>query len=173
MRAPRRFSPATPEQALLEQAPRVYSLAFRLLGSGPDADSVTHDVLLRLLPRLGSFRGEGELTTWLLRATVAAVLDRRRDATGRSQRPAGGLAKQLPGGGDINRPAQLAMERAIAGLPPVYRDVYVLADVEGLAGADVGAVLGLRLGAVKSRLHRARLLLRAALASHFEETDVP
>jgi RNA polymerase sigma-70 factor (ECF subfamily) len=62
------------------------------------------------------------------------------------------------------------IEKAIASLPPVYRDVYVLADVDGLANAAIGAQMGLRLAAVKSRLHRARHLMRVALAPYFRES---
>src|SRR5436190_717423 len=61
------------------------------------------------------------------------------------------------------------IERAIAELPEVYRDVFVLADVEGLPNAEIGEILGLSVAAVKSRLHRARLVMRDALAPHFEE----
>ena len=59
--------------------------------------------------------------------------------------------------------------RAVDDLPDVYRDVYVLADVEGLPNAEIAELLGLSVAAVKSRLHRGRLLLRHALAPHFEE----
>ena len=62
-----------------------------------------------------------------------------------------------------------APEQAIAGLPEPFRDVYVLADVEGLPNAEIGEMLDLSLPAVKSRLHRARLRMRDALAPHFEE----
>jgi len=58
---------------------------------------------------------------------------------------------------------------AIASLPEIYRDVYVLADVEGLANSEIGDMLKLSVPAVKRRLHRARLLMRNALAPHFEE----
>ena len=61
------------------------------------------------------------------------------------------------------------IEEAIARLPETYRDVYVLADVEQLPNAEIGEILGLSVAAVKSRLHRARLLMRDALAPHFEE----
>ena len=57
----------------------------------------------------------------------------------------------------------------LRSLPETYRDVYVLADVEGLANAEIGEMLNLSVPAVKSRLHRARLLMRHALAPHFEE----
>jgi RNA polymerase sigma-70 factor (ECF subfamily) len=61
------------------------------------------------------------------------------------------------------------IERAIADLPDTYRDVYVLADVEGLPNAEIAEMLGLSVPAVKSRLHRGRLMMRDALAPHFEE----
>jgi RNA polymerase sigma-70 factor (ECF subfamily) len=59
------------------------------------------------------------------------------------------------------------IERAIARLPEIYRDVYVLADVEGMSNAEIGEILELAVPAVKSRLHRARLMMREALTPHF------
>jgi RNA polymerase sigma-70 factor (ECF subfamily) len=73
----------------------------------------------------------------------------------------------------LDREVRALVERAVGRMPEIYRDVFVLADVEGLANAEVGGLLGLSLAAVKSRLHRARLLLRAALAPHFGLTEVP
>ena len=67
----------------------------------------------------------------------------------------------------LPRSAEL-IEKAINQLPEPYRDVYVLADVEGLPNAEIGEMLGLNVPAVKSRLHRARLRMRDALAPHFE-----
>jgi RNA polymerase sigma-70 factor, ECF subfamily len=61
------------------------------------------------------------------------------------------------------------IENAIGQLPEMYRDIYVLADVEGLPNADISEMLGLSVAAVKSRLHRARLLMRNFLAPYFEE----
>src|SRR5207237_10899790 len=69
----------------------------------------------------------------------------------------------------LNAETQHLIERAIAGLPETYRDVYVLADVEQLPNAEIADMLGLSVPAVKSRLHRARLLMRDALAPHFQE----
>jgi RNA polymerase sigma-70 factor (ECF subfamily) len=69
----------------------------------------------------------------------------------------------------MGRERRFLIEAAIRSLPTLYRDVYVLADVEELANDTIGEMLGLSLPAVKSRLHRARLLMRAALAPHFED----
>ena len=69
----------------------------------------------------------------------------------------------------LDREMHRLIEQAIAGLPEIYRDVYVLSDVEGLPNSEIADILGLSVPAVKSRLHRARLLMRNALAPHFEE----
>jgi RNA polymerase sigma-70 factor (ECF subfamily) len=68
-----------------------------------------------------------------------------------------------------SRETQQLIDQAIARLPDTYRDVYVLADVEGLPNAEIAGLLELGVPAVKSRLHRARLLMRRTLAPHFEE----
>jgi len=175
----------TPEQVLHEHGPRVYSLARRLLGNDADAEDVTQEVFLRLLRKMDSFRGESSFPTWLSRVTVNAALAHRRGRAVRERHRTRQEVDLLPvegsPGGPVRRwsepPDQQALDRethelieaAIAGLPVKYRDVYVLADVEGLANADIAGMLKLGLPAVKSRLHRARLLMRRALAPHFEE----
>jgi RNA polymerase sigma-70 factor (ECF subfamily) len=156
-----------------------------MLGNDADAEDVTQDTLLQVVRRLDTFRGEAEFTTWLHRVTVNAALLYRRKAAQRHERQAGAPLEFLLEGGvcafpgrtqppeperqALNRETQELIEQAIAGLPSLYRLVYVLADVEGLPNAEVADLLCLRLAAVKSRLHRARLLMRAALVPHFEE----
>jgi RNA polymerase sigma-70 factor (ECF subfamily) len=177
----------TPELVFREYAPRIYNLARRMLGSDSDAEDVTQDVLVQVIRNLGSFRGESALSTWLHRITVNAALahrhkravreghhrrepvetfveDDHRDAPVR--RWSVGPEEQA-----LNRETQRLIEEAITRLPETYRDVFVLADVEGLPNAETGELLGLSVAAVKSRLHRARLLMRKALAPHFEEVS--
>lgn len=177
--------PLTPEQVFRDHAPRIYNLARRMLGSDADAEDVTQDVLLQVVRKLDTFRGESALATWLHRLTVnAALAHRRKRAVHDRHEVSNPLDNFLDNGfhkGPVRKwsvePQQQALdkethqliEKAIAGLPEIYRDVYVLADVEGLPNAEVGEILGLSLAAVKSRLHRARLLMRDALAPHFEE----
>ena len=72
----------------------------------------------------------------------------------------------------IDREQQRLLNEAIAGLSDTYRDVLVKSDLEGLSDADIGERLGLSVAAVKSRLHRARLLLRDRLAPHFDQLPV-
>jgi len=176
----------TPEEIVREYAPRVYNLARRMLGNAVDAEDVTQDVFLQVLRKLPTFRGESAFPTWLYRVTVNSALAYRRKRSVREGRRVqepldefqedgshrgpirhwtGGPLQQI-----LDRETHLLIEDAIARLPEGYRDVYVLADVEGLPNAEIGEMLRLSIPAVKSRLHRARLEMRRTLAPHFEET---
>jgi RNA polymerase sigma-70 factor, ECF subfamily len=175
----------TPERVFRDFAPRVYHLARRMLGNQADAEDVTQDVFLQVVRKLDTFRGESAFATWLHRVTVNAALAFRRK---RASRDDGRLPDPLEHfdadglhGGPVKRwsvrPEQpvlekeqhLVIEDAIARLPESYRHVFVLADVEELPNAEIAELLNLSIAAVKSRLHRARLMMRDALAPHFEE----
>jgi RNA polymerase sigma-70 factor (ECF subfamily) len=176
-------APLTPEHVCQAHGPRVYSLARRMVGQEADAEDVAQEVLLQVVRKLGSFRGEAELSTWLHRVTVNAALLHRRRRSRRAECAVGSPPDLLhhgcanagparfraapPEQEAIRREARQIIDRALAGLPPIYREVFVLADVERLSNAEVGHQLGLRLPAVKSRLRRARLLMRDALAPYF------
>jgi RNA polymerase sigma-70 factor (ECF subfamily) len=182
-------APLTAERVFTEYAPRVYNLARRMLGNDADAEDVTQDVLLQVVRKLDTFRGESAFPTWLHRVTVNAALAHRRKRANRQQHQAHDpLDTLFDGAGDghhhpvpvrpwsvspdqpvLDAESQELIERAIADLPEAYRYVYVLADVEGLPNAEIADVLGLSVPAVKSRLHRARLMMRDALSPHFEE----
>ena len=182
---PSSHGPPTVEQVFRDYAPRIYNLALRMLGNEADAEDVTQDVLLQLIRKLDTFRGESAFPTWLHRITVNAALAYRRKRASREQHQVhdpldsfleeGGHATPVrnwwvqPDKLVLDRETQGLIEKAIAGLPEIYRDVYVLADVEGLANSEIADMLKLSVPAVKSRLHRARLLMRNALAPHFEE----
>ncbi|HZU36254.1 MAG TPA: sigma-70 family RNA polymerase sigma factor [Gemmataceae bacterium] len=177
----------TAEQVYRDYAPRVYNLARRMLGNNADAEDVTQDVLLQVVRKLGTFRGESAFSTWLHRVTVNAALAHRRKRAGHREysmqdnldqvmaaNHAPGPVRHWTVGPEqqvLDRETQELIENAIAKLPEIYRDVYVLADVEGLPNAEIGEMLGLSLAAVKSRLHRARMLMRDELAPHFEEVS--
>jgi RNA polymerase sigma-70 factor (ECF subfamily) len=175
----------TPELVFLQYGPQVYNLARRMLSNDADAEDVTQDVLLQVVRKLDTFRGDANFSTWLHRVTVNAALAHRRKRARRAEHEVHDpLQHFLEDGHHANsvRPWSIApdqhaldrethqlIEKAIAGLPEVYRDVYVLADVEGLPNAEIADMLSLSLPAVKSRLHRGRILMRNALAPHFEE----
>jgi RNA polymerase sigma-70 factor (ECF subfamily) len=179
-------APLTPEFVFREYAPRIYHLARRLLGNDADAEDVTQDVLLQVVRKLHTFRGESALPTWLHRVTVnAALAHREKRANRQKHENATGDDATLEGNAEPpgavklprSSPAAIALQgeqrelidRAIKRLPEPFRDIYVLADVEGLPNPEIADMLGMSVSAVKSRLHRARQRMRDALAPHFEE----
>jgi RNA polymerase sigma-70 factor (ECF subfamily) len=180
-------STLTPEEIVREYGPKVYSLARRMLGRDSDAEDVTQDVLLTVIRKLPTFRGESTLGTWLHRITVNAALGYRRKRAHRAEHeihdPLGDFGDDghhrsavrrwsaTPETELVNRETQQLIEQAMDTLPELYRDVYVLADIEGLPNAEIADILGIHVPAVKSRLHRARLMMRNALAPHFEESS--
>jgi RNA polymerase sigma-70 factor (ECF subfamily) len=173
----------TAERIYHDYAPRVYNLARRMVRTDADAEDVTQDVLLQVVRKLPTFRGESALPTWLHRVTLNTALSHRRKRAVREERRsrdpfdlvladapapnAGWDGASAPEAQLLRREARTLIEHAIAGLPPIYRAVFVLADVEGLPNAVIAGQLGLSLAAIKSRLHRARQLLRDVLAPHF------
>lgn len=176
--------PPDPEQIFREHAPRIYHLARKMLGNDADAEDVLQDVLLTVMRKLDTFRGDAALTTWLHRVTVNAVLMLRRKQTSRAARE---LSDPLDVFKDDGEHAHAArpwdapearveeaerkqlLDAAIDRMPEVYRDVLLLADIQEMPNADIADALGLSLPAVKTRLHRARLWLRNELARHFED----
>ena len=175
----------TVEEVFRAYAPRIYALARRMLGNDADAEDVTQDVLVQVVRKLHTFRGESAFPTWLHRVTVnAALAHRRKRATSEDRRVYDPLENFLSDGKHaapirewsippdqevLDQENHELIEKAIQELPETYRDVYVLADVEGLPNAEIAGMLGLSVAAVKSRLHRARLVMRNLLAHHFEE----
>jgi RNA polymerase sigma-70 factor (ECF subfamily) len=178
------FQPLSAEQVYHDYAPRVYSMARRMVASDVDAEDVTQDVLLQVVRKLPTFRGDSAFPTWLHRVTVNAALSHRRRQAVREEH---GLGVSLEAYGEDGPFAQAAQRRmlppeeqaagrevrqliqqAIDALPQAYRQVFVLADVEGLPNADIAEVMQMSLPAVKSRLHRARSMLREALAPRLD-----
>jgi len=143
---------------------RVYALCLRLTGDPEDAMERTQDVFVRAWGKLGSFRGEAAFATWLHRLAVNVVLADRRSAGRRERRV--DVAAAL---GPRSQPAPRSglavdLERAIAALPPGARAVFVLYDVEGYRHEEIAEMTGIAAGTSKAQLHRARKLLREALA---------
>ena len=174
----------TPELVFREYAPRIYNLARRMLGNDADAEDVTQEVLLQVVRKLDTFRGESQISTWLHRVTVNAALAHRQKRFNRQKHEAGEAADDLletaapesavkrwnvsPEDPVLAAEQAEMIEKAIEQLPEPFRDVHLLADVEGLPNAEIGEMLGLSVPAVKSRLHRARMRMRDLLAPHFE-----
>jgi RNA polymerase sigma-70 factor (ECF subfamily) len=180
------YPPLSAEQVYHDYASRVHALARRMVSNEIDAEDVTQDVLLQVVRKLPTFRGESAFPTWLHRVTVNAALSHRRrqavrqehglltslDARGEDE-PVSRLGPQrtlTPDDQVVSHELRQLLDAAIEALPQAYREVLVLADIDGLSNAEVGERLGLSLPAVKSRLHRARAMLREALAPCVDAT---
>jgi RNA polymerase sigma-70 factor (ECF subfamily) len=143
---------------------RVYALCVRMVADRSLAEELTQDVFVRAWEKLSLFRGESSFGTWIHRLTVNLVLN-RRDSDGRRDRRTvddAATMESLPA-----RPLapgdRMDLDKAIAGLPPGARRVFILHDVEGFKHEEIAEQLGITSGGSKAQLHRARLLLREAL----------
>ncbi len=154
---------------------RVYALCFRLSRNTEEAEDLTQEAFLQVFRKIDTFRGESAFATWLYRLVVNVALMRLRkkrlpenplepDArldheTGMLQQPYGAPDAALAGAID-----RVQLERAIAGLPPGYKVVFLLHDVEGYDHHEIAEILGWAQGTSKSQLHKARLKLRDLLS---------
>jgi len=146
--------------------PRVFSVIARMLGV-PEAEEVTQEVFLRAFRGLDRFRAEAQLSTWLYRIAVnAALTERGRRGVERNRIAPAAEAELLPAppGVEGDPALRARLESALAALPPGYRAVIVLHDIEGLEHEEIGRVLGCRVGTSKSQLHKARAKMRELLA---------
>lgn len=148
---------------------RVYSICLRMLQNATEAEDLTQDVFIQLHRKIGSFRGDSAFTTWLHRLTVNQVLMhfRKRNVKFEKTTEEGETPVQIVGGTENPRKMpivdKIAIENAIEQLPPGYRNVFVLHDVEGYEHEEVARILGCSVGTSKSQLHKARLKLRKLL----------
>jgi len=164
------------DELVRRHADGLYAVVMRLCADRDEAEEVTQEAFLRAWRGLPAFRGDAQFFTWLYRIgvnearrradgmrrradVVVVSLDEQREhaSRDRSVQPVDRAERA-----DLRR----TLDAAIAALPVDQRAALVLRDVEGLSTAQAAAVLGLREAALKSRLHRARELLRAALADH-------
>lgn len=156
-------------------SPRVFALCLRMAGSRGRAIELTQDVFVHLWERLGTFRGESALGSWIHRVAVNVVLnamrrDRRRGlfevSDGHVDRADGEQATLVERTASV-RPASVLeavdLERAIAALPPGARIVFVLHDVEGYRHEEIARMTGTAEGTCRAQLHRARKLLMEGL----------
>jgi RNA polymerase sigma-70 factor (ECF subfamily) len=164
------WTPPTWEEVVRMHSARVYRLAYRLTGDRHDAEDLTQEVFVRVFRSLSTY-APGTFEGWLHRITTNLFLDQaRRKSRIRFEGFAEDAAERLPGREPT--PAQAYfdthldgdIEAALAALPPEFRAAVVLCDVEGLSYEEIAATLGVKLGTVRSRIHRGRAQLRTALA---------
>lgn len=152
---------------------RVFGVALRMLGSQAEAEEIAQEVFLRVHQNVATFRGEAKLSTWLYAIASRLCLNRLATAERRMARSGeealGRLSATGEGpAGDLERnEVEAALSRAIAELPEDRRIVVVLRDLEGLSYEEIARALGLELGTVRSRLHRARMDLKDKLERFF------
>ena len=145
---------------------RIYRLAYRMAGDETQARDFTQDTFIRAFERLGEFRGDSSLATWLHAIAVSVILNGIKKVRRIHGREIGG--DELPDVPSGIREAEPDLKdrlrTAIDALPDGYRTVFVLHDVEGYTHEEIGCALGIQPGTSKAQLFRARAKLRTALA---------
>ncbi len=145
---------------------RLYAVAYRMVGHAADAEDLLQEVFLTAFRKIGSYRGDSSLGTWLYRLGVNVCLDRLRSKARRNDLRTDVLDGDVPpppgdrGLGTVHR---LDLERAIADLPDGCRAAFLLHDVEGFEHREIASMLGIAEGTSKSQVHKARRRLRSAL----------
>jgi len=153
---------------------RVYALCLRMVSNPADAEDLAQEAFLQLFRKIGTFRGESAFSTWLHRMTVNVVLMRLRKKTlptdsleetvdpdaenSGPKRDVGAVDLRLSGAVD-----RVNLERSIEKLPPGYKTVFVLHDVQGFEHNEIAGIMGCSVGNSKSQLHKARTRLRDLL----------
>jgi len=173
-------------EALMDQyAGRVYRLAMGITQNAADAEEVVQDVFFSVFRKIATFEGRSAFGSWLYRIALNAALNRRRakrrrvqvslDELGQSHDGSVMIARatldwsQTPERRVLAQESRAVLSTALNSLPAPYRTVVVLKDVEGRPTADVGAAVHASGPCVKTRLHRARLVLRGRLTPYFSE----
>lgn len=158
------------EEVVRNHSAKVFRLAYRLTGNRHDAEDLTQEVFVRVFRSLANFT-PGTLDGWLHRITTNLFLDQaRRKSRIRFDALAEDAETRLPGRDpgpersfEFNN-LDLDVQKALDALPPDFRAAVVLCDLEGLSYDEVAGALGVKLGTVRSRIHRGRTMLRASLA---------
>jgi RNA polymerase sigma-70 factor (ECF subfamily) len=162
------------EELYSRHSRRVYSLCLRMTANTAEAEDLAQEVFIQLYRKVGSFRGESQFTTWLHRLTVNQVLMhfRRRGVRMEQTTEDGDVPQQTVKGTEnhLQMPVvdRIALDKAVSQLPPGYRSVFVLHDVEGHEHEEVARLLGCSVGTSKSQLHKARMKLRMLLRQQNE-----
>ncbi len=170
------------DQLIRNYEKRVYNLAYRLSGSYDEANDVSMDAFIRVFQAIKHFRGDANFSTWLFRIVTNVYLDRRKCVKNRQhlsleeyiELEENSVARQIedpaphPGQVAETNERNAALQKAVSALPDYQRAMIVLYHTEGLSYDEIAEALDLPIGTVKSRLNRARLVLREKLQSKLE-----
>src|SRR2546422_795555 len=163
---------------------RVYSLCLRMVSNVGEAEDLAQEVFLQLFRKIGTFRGESAFSTWLHRLSVNVVLmhlrkkglpvvsleETTQGSGGEEDTPKRDFgAEDLALAGSIDR---LQLQKAVESLPPGYRTIFVLHDVEGYEHNEIAGIVGCSIGNSKSQLHKARMKLRELLKTSRAEKAI-
>lgn len=170
------------EELIGRYSTKAFSLASRLTRSQEDAEEVLQDVFVTVYRKIAGFEGKSSFSSWLYRVTVNASLMKLRKKRNDHTVSVDDAQPQIDEAivnrsfnnieGDVmtlRHELSTALEDAISKLPDDYRPVFILRDVDGLTSREVGRILDLTVPAVKSRLHRSRLMLRRKLQRFYQE----
>jgi RNA polymerase sigma-70 factor (ECF subfamily) len=171
------------EEIISRYESKVMNLALRFTRNQEDAEEVLQDVFTTVYRKIDGFRGQSAFSSWLYRIVVNAAfmkLRKRKQTQTVSIDDLAPAVKQYCMERDavtnqhlhnvaISRELQEVLQRAIDRLPDQYRAVFVLRDVDGLSNQETGEILNLSIPAVKSRLHRSRIMLRKKLQRYYED----
>jgi RNA polymerase sigma factor (sigma-70 family) len=168
---PTAWQPPSWESVVRDHSSRVYRLAYRLTGNQHDAEDLTQEVFIRVFRSLSSYT-PGTFEGWLHRITTNLFLDQARRRQRIRMDAMGDDSSGYPARGELHDPVRgyehanldHDVQRALDALAPEYRAAVVLCDIEGLSYEEIAVTLGIKLGTVRSRIHRARSQLRLALA---------
>ncbi|HUA30671.1 MAG TPA: RNA polymerase sigma factor SigE [Streptosporangiaceae bacterium] len=177
------WTPPTWDEVVRDHSARVYRLAYRLTGNSHDAEDLTQEVFVRVFRSLSSYT-PGTFEGWLHRITTNLFLDmaRRRqrirfEGLGDETAARLGDGGRSPADAFDDRHLDGDIQAALKALAPEYRAAVILCDIEGLSYEEIADALGIKLGTVRSRIHRGRAQLRSALEHRrprrLGETTVP
>jgi RNA polymerase sigma-70 factor (ECF subfamily) len=159
-------------------SPRIFRLVFRMLGRRAEAEDMTQEVFVQVFKAIGQFRGDSKLQTWIYRVAINSCKNRNKYLARRhddAQDAFDVVADHQPlhqaqgvTAGDVSRPDQMVegkevesiVRAAIAELDPEFREALVLRDIENLSYEEITEIVGVAEGTVKSRIHRARVMLK-------------
>jgi RNA polymerase sigma-70 factor (ECF subfamily) len=162
---------------------KVMNLSLRFTRNQEDAEEVMQDVFTTVYRKIDGFRGQSAFSSWLYRIVVNAAfmkLRKKKQSQTISMEDLAPAVKQYcmerdnaanthSHGVAVTRELQEVLQKAIDRLPDQYRAVFVLRDVDGLSNQETGEILDLSIPAVKSRLHRSRIMLRKKLQRYYED----
>ena len=155
---------------------RVWALCLRMTGNPDDAEDLTQETFVRMFQKLNTFRGESAFCTWLRQIAIHVVLQRFQRASWRRETPIEEVTRPDPTSGCPHKVEfgkadtrlleavdRIRLQRAINQLPPGFRAVLILHDIEGYEHVEISELMGCSIGTSKSQLHKARLKMRELL----------